>query len=158
MWTSSIQKNQTTQTSSSICGQNVERRSQNRTRSFKMAMKSSYQLTALPESSVLPSSAGNELVAKLNDDFLTTHCVDIWNSRYLDFNQGPMTVYLPLYGTNCVCEFFHEVPLESNYNPYIIKITTLSFYAVSASPCQCPVKPFRRPKVSWFLSIFFIGF
>ena len=33
------------------------------------------------------------------------HCVDIWNWRYLDFYQGPMTVYLHLYSTNFVSQF-----------------------------------------------------
>ena len=53
--------------------------------------------------------------------------------------------------------FFYEVPLESIYNPQIIKITTISFYAMSPSPCQCLIRPVQRPKVSGFLSSFFIG-
>ena len=69
-----------------------------------------------------------------------------------------MTVYLPLYSTNLSVSFFYEVPLESIYNPHIIEITTISFYAVSASPCQCLIRPVQRPKVSWFLGSFFIGF
>ena len=36
---------------------------------------------------------------------LPLHCVDIWNWRYLDFYQGPMTVYLHLYSTNFVSQF-----------------------------------------------------
>ena len=35
----------------------------------------------------------------------TSHCVDIWNWRYLDFYQGPMTIYLHLYSTNFVSQF-----------------------------------------------------
>ena len=37
--------------------------------------------------------------------FFMCHCVDIWNCRYLDFYQGPMTVYLPLHSTNFVSQF-----------------------------------------------------
>ena len=33
------------------------------------------------------------------------HCVDIWNWRYLDFYQGPMTVYSHVYSTNFVSQF-----------------------------------------------------
>ena len=33
------------------------------------------------------------------------HCVDFWNCLYLDFYQGPMTVYLHLYSTNFVSQF-----------------------------------------------------
>ena len=38
-------------------------------------------------------------------DVKVPHCVDIWNCRYLDFYQEPMTVYLPLYSTNFVSQF-----------------------------------------------------
>ena len=31
--------------------------------------------------------------------------MDIWNCRYSDFHQGPMTVYLHLYSTNFVSQF-----------------------------------------------------
>ena len=86
------------------------------------------------------------------------HCMDIWNCRYLEFYQGPMTVYLPLYSTILSVSFFYEVPLESIYNPHIIDITTISFYAVSASPCQCLIRPVQKPKVSWFFGFFFHWF
>ena len=51
--------------------------------------------------------------------------------------------------------FYYEVPSESACNPRIMKITTISFYAVSASPCQCLIRPVQRFKVSWFFSFFF---
>ena len=37
--------------------------------------------------------------------------------------------------------FFYEVPLESIYNSHIIKITTISFCPVSASPCKSLKRP-----------------
>ena len=37
--------------------------------------------------------------------YVMPHCVDIWNCRYFDFYQGPMTVYLHLYSTNFVSQF-----------------------------------------------------
>ena len=83
---------------------------------------------------------------------VVAHCVDIWNCRYLEFYQGPMTVYLPLYSTILSVSFFYEVPLESIYNPHIIEITTISFYAVSASPCQWLIRPVQRLEVSWFMN------
>ena len=91
----------------------------------------------------------------LIDTNVIIHCMDIWNCRYLEFYQGPMTVYLPLYSTILSVSFFYEVPLESVYNPYIIDITTISFYAVSASSCQCLIRPVQKPKVSWFFRLFF---
>ena len=52
--------------------------------------------------------------------------------------------------------FCYEVPSESACNPHIMKITTISFYAVSASPCQCLIRPVQRFKVSWFLGSFLL--
>ena len=54
--------------------------------------------------------------------------------------------------------FFYEIPLESIYNPHIINVTTISIYDVRVSPCQGLLRPVQRPKVSWILSSFFIGF
>ena len=51
--------------------------------------------------------------------------------------------------------FYYEVPSEPACNPHIMKITTISFYAVSASPCQCLIRPVQKPKVSWFFGLFF---
>ena len=50
--------------------------------------------------------------------------------------------------------FYYEVPSESACNPHIMKVATISFYAVSASPCQCLIRPVQRLKVSLFFSFF----
>ena len=84
--------------------------------------------------------------------------MDIWNWRYLDFYQGPMTVYLHLYSTNFVSQFLLWSSIRtclqsSHYED--------NHYIFLCCECQSLSMPNRAcPKVQSFLvfGLFFYWF
>ena len=46
-------------------------------------------------------------------------------------------IYLFIIVLILLVSFYYDVPSEFGYNSHIMEMTTICFYAVSASPCQC---------------------
>ena len=93
------------------------------------------------------------------DSILLSHCVDIWNCRYLDFYQGPMTVYLHVYSTNFVSQFLLWSSIRTCLqSPHYEN----NHYIFLCCECQSLSMPNKAcPKVQsllGFFGSFFIGF